>query len=102
MCVGVGVGVDVGSDFPRIIPFRYSNGTYCAKPTRFRSGWPGKFLAGSKPVCNNHRARFWQNATAPLSVSHFQTRLRSSADRPDHTVQNRPGYDLVLADCVRF
>ena len=38
-------------------------------------------------------------ATSPLSVSHFQTRLRSC---PDHIVQNHFGSDLVLADCVRF
>ena len=30
----------------------------------------------------------------------FQTRLRSSADGSDIIVQNRPGSDLVLADCV--
>ena len=44
----------------------------------------------------------WQDTTGPLSVSHFQTRFRSSADAPDNIVQNQPGSDLVLADCVRF
>ena len=39
---------------------------------------------------------------APLPVSHFQTRFRSSTDVPDNIVQNQPGSDLVLADCVRF
>ena len=45
---------------------------------------------------------FWQNATSPLPVSHFQTRLRFSTDGPDYVVQNQAGSDLVLADCVRF
>ena len=45
---------------------------------------------------------FWQDATGPLPVPHFQTRFRSSTDIPDKIVQNQPGYDLVLADCVRF
>ena len=56
----------------------------------------------SKPVCRNYGARFRQNSTGPLPVSHFQTGLRSSTEGPDHTVQNQPGSDLVLADCVRF
>ena len=30
----------------------------------------------------------------------FQTRLRSSADGPEIIVQNQPGSDLVLVDCV--
>ena len=38
---------------------------------------------------------------APLPVSHFQTRFRSSTDVPDNILQNQPGSDLVLADCVR-
>ena len=45
---------------------------------------------------------FWQDATGPLPVSHFQTRFRSSTDVPDNIVQNQPGSDLVLADCVRL
>ena len=45
---------------------------------------------------------FWQDATSPLPVSHFQTRFRSSTDVPDNIVQNQPGSDIVLADCVRF
>ena len=76
------------------------HGSYCEKPTRIRSGWPGQGLAKriwsrSKLVCRNHLARF-------LVVSHFQTRFRSSTDVPDNTVQNQHGSDLVLADCVRF
>ena len=65
--------------------------------------WPkSRSCSGSKPACKNHRARFWQNVTGPLPVSHFQTRLHSSTGGPNHTVQNRPGSDWVLADCVRF
>ena len=45
---------------------------------------------------------FWQEATGPLPVSHFQTRFHSSTDVPDNTVQNQPRSDLVLAECVRF
>ena len=45
---------------------------------------------------------FWQDANGPLPVSHFQTRFRYSRDVPDNIVQNQPGSDLVLADCVRF
>ena len=45
---------------------------------------------------------FWQDATSPLPVSHFQVRFRSSTDVPDNIVQNQPGSDLVLSDCVRL
>ena len=45
---------------------------------------------------------FWQDATGPLPVSHFQTQFPSSTGVPDNIVQNQPGSDLVLADCVRF
>ena len=45
---------------------------------------------------------FWQDATGPLPVSHFQTQFPSSIGVPDNIVQNQPGSDLVLADCVRF
>ena len=45
---------------------------------------------------------FWQYATSPLPVSHFQSQFCSSADIQDNTVQNQPRSDLVLADCVRF
>ena len=45
---------------------------------------------------------FWQDATSPLPVSHFQTWFRSSTDVLDNTVQNQPRSNLVLVDCVRF
>ena len=43
-----------------------------------------------------------QYLAGPRPVFHFQIRLQSSTDSPDNTVQNQPGSDLVLADCVRF
>ena len=45
---------------------------------------------------------FWQDATGPLSVSHFKTRFRSSRHPEQYCVQNQPRSGLVLADCVRF
>ena len=39
------------------------------------SGFGGKRIwSGSKPVSKTHRTWFWQNATDPLAVSHFQDR----------------------------
>ena len=80
--------------------FQRRNGSYCAKPTRIRSRWPGQRLAKriwsrSKPVCRNHLARF-------LAVSDFPTWFRSSTDVPDNIVQNQPASDLFVADRVRF
>ena len=89
--------------------FQRRHGSYCAKPTRIRSGWPGQGLAKhiwsglEESRCTGIIGPgFWQDATGLLPVSHFQTRFRSSTDVPDNTVQNQPGSDLVLADCVRF
>ena len=87
--------------------FQRRPGSSCGKPARVRSGWPGQVWAkriwsGSKPGCKNHEARFWQSATGPQPVSHLQTRLRCPTGGPNPTVQNRPGSDRVLADCVRF
>ena len=45
---------------------------------------------------------FWQDTTSLLPVSEFQTQFRSSTDVPDNIVQNQPGSNLGLADCVRF
>ena len=76
----------------------------CAKLVLIWSGWPDQVLdkhtwTGSKLVCKNHRAQFWQNTNIWLPVSHFQTRLHSYTDGSDHIMQNQPGSDLVLADC---
>ena len=83
------------------------HGSQCAYPARIRRGWPGQVLAkrgwsGNKPVCKNHRTRFWLDATGPVPVPHFKTQLPASTDGTDHIVQNRPGSGLVLADCARF
>ena len=113
--------------FSSVFFFQRRHGSYCAKPTWIRSGWPGQGLAkriwsGSKLMCRdplsrhfpccktwriknlnlnlNHISRpgFCQNATDPLSISHFRTRFCSATDVPDNTVYNQPGSDLVLAD----
>ena len=79
--------------------------------------WPGSDLDGLVRVWPNTsgleaswcagiiRPGFWQDAAGPLPVSHFQhfqTQFLSSTDIPGNIVQNHPGSDLVLADCVRF
>ena len=52
--------------------FQRRHGSYCAKPTRIRSGWPGQGLAkriwsGSKLVCRNHLARFLAGRNRPTT-----------------------------------
>ena len=49
----------------------------------------------SGPVCG-------RTATSPPPVYHFKTRFCSSTDILSNIVQNQPGSDIVLADCVRF
>ena len=102
--------VYAGSDFPDPLHFRFSEESMdrtvqnrsrsdldglakvwlnsCGLKASWCSGtiWPG----------------FRQDATGPLPVSHFQIRLHSFTNVPDNIVQNQPGSDLVLADCVRF
>ena len=93
-------GLFAGSDFPHPIWFCFSKeGVGHTVENR-----PGSDLDGLARVWLNSsgmkaswcagiiRPGFWQDATGPLPVSHFQTRFRSSTDGPD----------LVLADCVRF
>ena len=48
------------------------------------------------------RPGFWQDATIPLPVSHFQTVFRSSTNVLGKIVQIHPGSDLFMANCVRF
>ena len=60
------------------------------------SGLEANWCAGIIGPC------FWQDASGPLPVSHFHTRFRSSTNIPNNIVQNDPGSNLVLADCVRF
>ena len=67
----------------QVLFFQRRPGPHCAKPAWIQSGWPGqvsakRILSRSKPVCHNHQAWLWQNATGLLPVSHFQTQLCSS------------------------
>ena len=55
--------------------------------------WPNTSGPEASQCAKTIGPSFWQNATRPLSVSRFQTRSR---------VQNQVGFNLVLADCVRF
>ena len=64
--------------------------------------WPNTSGLEASPCAGIIRPGFWQGATGPLLVSHFQTRFRRSTDVPDNIVQNQPGSDLVLADSVMF
>ena len=100
----------VRSDFPHPIRFCFflkKAWTILCKPTRVRSGWPGQVWVNASGPEASQCARiiepgYWKNATSPLPVSHFQTRLYPSTDGPDPIMQNQPGSDSVLADCVRF
>ena len=66
--------------------------------------WSGfgqkRIWSRSKPVCKNHRVRFWQNATGPLPVSHFQTRLRSTTDGLDHNYCAKPARIRLGSGCL--
>ena len=102
--------VYAGFDFPHPFQLRF----YKEGMDHIVQNRPGSYLDGLVRVWPNASgleaswcARtigpgFWQDATGPPPVSHFQTRFRSSTDVLDNTVQNQPGSELVLADCVRF
>ena len=84
--------------------FQRRPGSYRTKRPGSDHGWPGivtakRIWSRSKPVCKKYRARLLQNATSPIPVSHFQTRLSSSTDGRDLILRNQSGSDLVLADC---
>ena len=90
--------------------FQRRHGSYCAKPTRIRSGWPGQSLAkrfwsGSKPVCRNHLARFLagrkRSATSFL-LSDSVPFFGPQTSRIILCKTSLSGSDSVLADCVRF
>ena len=97
--------VYAGPDFPHPFQLRFSKeGMDHIAQNRSESDldglvrvWPNKpGLEASRCVgiiCHG----FWQDATGPLPVSHFQTRFRSSTDVPDNITENQPGSDLVLA-----
>ena len=105
-----GLIVYASSDFPYPIQFRFPkeglDHTAQNQPGSDLDGlvrvWPNASGLEASWCAGIIRPGFWQDATDPLPVSHFQTRFRSSTDVPDNTVQNQPGSDLVLADCVRF
>ena len=98
------------SDFPHLFQVSFSK----EGMDRIAQNQPGSDLGGQVRVWPNASGQeasrcagiigpgFWQDATGPLPVSHFQTRLSSSTDISDNTVQNKPRSDLVLADCVSF
>ena len=111
------------TDFPHPIRSR----SYKEGPDHIVQNRPGSDLHGlvrfwpnaSGPEASR-KARiigpgFWQNATGPLPVSPFLTRLRSSSDGPDLLCKTSPDpiwlwswtymymyRSMVLADCVRF
>ena len=64
--------------------------------------WPKASVLEASPCAGIIGPGFWQDGTNLLPVSHFQTWLHSSTDVPDHTVQNQPRSDLILAGCIRF
>ena len=98
------------SDFPHQFQFRFSkegmDHTVRNRPRSDLDGlvrvWPNASGLEASPCTGIIWPGFWQDATGPLPVSHFQTRFRSSTDVPDDIVQHQPGSNLVLADCVRF
>ena len=102
--------VYAGSDFPHPFQLRFSkegiNYIVHNRPGSDLDGlvrvWPNASGLETRWCAGIIGPGFWQDATGPLPVSHFQTRFRSSIDIPDNTVQNQPGSDLVLADGVRF
>ena len=106
----VGPIIYAGSDFPHPFQFCFSKETMGhAVQNQPRSdldglAWVWLNSSGQEASCcaGISGSIFWRDATGPPSVSHFWTRFCSSTDVPDNIVQNQPGSDLVLADCVRF
>ena len=106
----VGLIIYAGSDFPHPFQFCFSKESM----GHTVQNQPGSDLDGLARVWLNSsdqeaswcagmsRSGFHQVTTSPLSVSHFWTRLLSSTDVMDNTVQNQPRSYLVLADCARF
>ena len=97
--------VSAGSDFPHPIQFRFSkegmdhivwNRSWSDLGGRV---WPNASGLEASWCAGIIRPGFWKDATRPLPIFYFQTRLQSSTDVADHTVQNQPRSDLALADC---
>ena len=90
--------VHARSSFPRPFQFPFSK----EGPDHIAQNRPGSDLDGLVGVWLNTSGLeasqcagiiwpgFWQDASGPLPVSHFQTRFRSSTDVPDIIVQNQP------------
>ena len=97
-----------GSDFPHPFQYRFSKeGKDHTAQNRSGSDlgglvrvWPNTSGLEASRCAGIIWPCFWQDATGPLPVSHFQTRFRSSRDDPDNIVQNQPGSDFVLAVTV--
>ena len=84
--------------------FQRRHGSYCAKPTRIRSGWPGQGLAkrirsGSKPVCRNHRPRFLGGRNRAATSFPLSDSVPIIHRRPGSYCSKPPGSDLV---CISF
>ena len=82
------------SDFPHPFQFRFSKeGMDHIVQNRHGSDldglvriWPNVSGLAASRCAGIIWPGFWQEATGPLQVSHFQTRFRSSTDVPDNTV----------------
>ena len=98
------------SDFPHLFQLRFSkegiDGIVQNRPGSDLNAlvmvWPSASGLETGRCAGFVWPGFWQDVTGLLPVSHFQTRFRSSTDISDNIVQNQPGSDLVLANCVRF
>ena len=84
--------VYAGSDFPRLFQLSFP------KNVQNRPGsdldvlvrvWPNTSSLEASRCAGIIGPGFWQDATGPLPVSHFQTRFRSSTDVPDNPARIR-------------
>ena len=73
--------------FSLVLFFHRRPRSYCAKQARLRFGfgWPCQVVAkqirsGSKLMCKNHRAWFWQNRTGPVLAKRNQPESDLSLD----------------------
>ena len=86
------------SDFPHPFQFRFSeegmDHTVQDRPGSYLNGlvsvWPNASGLEASRCSGIIGPGFWQDATGPPPVSHFQTRFRSSTDVPDNIVKNQP------------
>ena len=85
--------------------FQRKHGSYCAKLTRIQSRWPVRVWPDASGLEASRCAGiiwpgFWQDATSPLPVSHFQTRFHSSKHVPDNTV-HKPARVRFSSGCSK-